>query len=411
MLGSIAKGVTRIKGLLRGEDVSRTIQTFQACGVPIAFQDDGWLVIEGVGLTGLQQPAAEIDLGNSGTSMRLLTGLFAGQTFATVFTGDESLSKRPMRRVVEPLREMGADIALTNSGTPPVHIRPAAKLQPIQWRLPIASAQVKSAILLAALYADGQTRIAEPVVTRDYTETMLTRFGALVRRRGIDISIEGKPKLNGQCVEIPVDFSSAAFFIVAALLVGGSELVLENVGVNKTRTGLLSALIAMGAAIDLENQRQVGAELVADLHIRSTDTLQGIDVPADLVPCMIDEIPILAIAAAFAKGRTVLTSCEELRVKESDRIHSVVAGLNTLGIDVTERPDGMIIEGGRVHGGRVDSFGDHRIAMAFAVAGAASEAEVEILNCECVNTSFPGFVEIAQACGIDIETHEINQDG
>ena len=407
ILGSIARGTTRVTGLLRGEDVTRTIQAFQACGVAIEYQDHDWLVIEGAGLDGLSQPAAAIDLGNSGTSIRLLTGLFAGQGFETVFKGDESLSTRPMRRVVDPLREMGAQISLTSDGTPPVHIHPVSRLQSIDWQLPIASAQVKSAILLAALYAHGQTRISEPIATRDYTETMLARFGASVRRDGIDIQIEGKPKLKGQHIEIPADFSSAAFFIVAALLVHGSELLLKDVGVNTTRTGLLSALAAMGASISFENQRQIGAEPVADLRIVSTGMLQGIEVPANLVPFMIDEIPILAIAAALANGRTVLTGCDELRVKESDRIHSVVAGLKALGVNVTEHTDGMSIEGGSLRGGQVDSFGDHRIAMAFAVAGAVCDSEIEILNCDCVNTSFPEFVEVAQACGIVIEAFEV----
>ncbi len=403
IIGSIAKGITRVEGLLRGDDVMRTIQAFQACGVRIEFEDSSSLMIEGVGMDGLSAPDSEIDLGNSGTGIRLLTGLFTGQRFETTFTGDQSLSKRPMRRVADPLRLMGADISLSEYGTPPVRIRPVERLHPIDWQLPVASAQVKSAVILAALYARGQTRIKETIPTRDYTFTMLNQFGANLQRMNNVISIDKFSRLEGQSVKVPGDFSSAAFFIVAALLVPESELVLLNVGVNQNRIGLLSALDAMGADIELQNRRLVGAEAVADIRIRNKGTLTGVEIPVSLVHLMIDEIPILAIAAAVADGRTVLSGCEELRIKESDRIHSVASGLAALGIDVEERPDGMCIEGGQFKGGQVESFGDHRIAMAFAIAGAVSQAEIEVLDCDCVDTSFPQFVSVARNCGIDIE--------
>lgn len=411
ILGSIACGQTRISGLLRGEDVKRTMDAFRLCGVHIdsAASD---VVIEGVGLDGLEAPQAEIYCGNSGTSIRLLTGLFAGQRFETVLTGDDSLSARPMRRVVDPLQTMGADIALAGDATAPIHIRPAKELKPVDWRLAIPSAQVKSAIILAAIQASGRSRVTEPVLTRDYTESLLRQFGCELEREGAQISIVGKSRLLGQDLEIPADFSSAAFFIVAALLVPGSDLVLQNVGINHTRTGLLSALSAMGALIALENKRMVGAEPVADLRVRySADRLSGTEVGAELVPLMIDEIPILAIAAAAADGRTVLSGCEELRVKESDRIHAVARGLESIGVGVEEHADGMIITGGKIRGGEVESFGDHRIAMAFAIAGAVSTCGVEVMNCDCVKTSFPAFHRVTRQCGIEIESGLDLRDG
>lgn len=411
MLGSIACGQTRIAGLLQGEDVKRTIDAFRLCGVQIN-SDANDVVIEGVGLNGLSAPQKEIYCGNSGTSMRLLTGLFAGQRFETILTGDDSLTRRPMRRVVDPLQLMGAKINLASDGTPPVHIRPVKELKPIDWTMTVASAQVKSAILLAAIQARGRSRVVESVLTRDYTESLLDQFGCELSRDGLEISVNGNPRLMGQELEIPADFSSAAFFIVAASVVPGSDLVLENVGINPTRTGLLSALCAMGALVTLENERSVGAEPVADLRVRCNDDgLSGIEVDADLVPFMIDEIPILAIAAATANGCTEFSGCEELRVKESDRIHTVAKGLESMGVRVDEHPDGMIIEGGKIHGGEVESFGDHRIAMAFAIAGAVSESKVNVMNCECVKTSFREFEDVARQCGIDIESAPVFQDG
>ncbi|MYD77459.1 MAG: 3-phosphoshikimate 1-carboxyvinyltransferase [Gammaproteobacteria bacterium] len=401
IIGSIASGTTRIRGILQGEDVKRTMQAFRDCGVRIESQGE-WLIVEGVGLDGLKAPRSEIYLGNSGTSMRLLTGLFSAQNFETVFTGDESLSRRPMERVVKPLRSMGANISLAEGGTPPVRIHPIDEIKAIEWNLTVASAQVRSAILLAGLYAKGQTRVIEPKPIRNHTSIMLAQFGCKVHRTGLEVTIEGRPNLQGQQLEIPADFSSAAFFIVEGLLVPRSELVLKKIGVNETRTGLLSALELMGASIQLDNFELVGNEPIADIRVRSDSQLNGIDLPLALVPLMIDEIPILAIAAARSKGRTVISGCEELRVKESDRIRTVVIGLNALGIEVEERPDGMIIEGGTFQGGQVDSFGDHRIAMAFSIAGTVAEGEIEILNCDCVNTSFPEFTDVARQCGMEL---------
>ncbi len=406
MLGAIAQGTTVISGLLRGDDVKRTIHALQSCDVKIAEQHD-CLVIEGVGLYGLQAPKSALYLGNSGTSMRLLTGIFAGQQFVTRCTGDASLSARPMRRVVDPLRSMGADISLSDDNTPPVLIRPVNELNSIEWVSTVASAQVHSAILLAALYAEGQTYILEPKPTRNHTENMLKSFGCQVDRVQNLLSIRGKLDLNGQQLDIPADFSSAAFFIVAALVTPESEILLEKVGVNETRTGLLVALRMMGAKIRFENERMIGRERVADLRVYAEDRLHGIDLPVSLVSLMIDEMPIMAVAAAVARGTTVIRGCEELRVKESDRIKTITTGLQSLGIAVEELPDGMIIHGGKFSGGRVDSCGDHRIAMACAVAGSIAEEEVEIVNCDCVKTSFPGFASVARQVGMDLRTDSV----
>ncbi len=404
MLGAIARGTTRVTGLLRGDDVQRTIAAFRACGVQID-ETQGCVAIHGAGLGGLKAPHEEIYLGNSGTSMRLLTGIFAAQKFATVLTGDESLSRRPMRRVIRPLRAMGADIALTDDKTAPIHIRPIERLNPINWTVNVASAQVKSAILLACLFVNGKSRVVNPHITRDHTGIMLRAFGSDIVKSGDDYVLTGQRELDAQIIDVPGDFSSAAFFIVAAMIVPGSEILLRNVGLNLTRTGLLSALNLMGGSYSIENRRMMSLESVGDIRVRYSGALKGIEVPQNLVSLMVDEIPILAIAAAAAKGTTVLSGCEELRVKESDRLDSVARGLAALGIEVEERPDGLVIEGGTLRGGQVDSFGDHRIAMAFAVAGAIAEDEVKIINCDCVNTSFPGFPELAGKSGIGIEAH------
>ncbi len=405
ILGSVANGTTRIQGLLEGDDVKRTIQVFRACGVNIEHQDSS-LVIEGVGIDGLEAPASDMYLGNSGTSMRLLTGIFAGQQFETIFTGDESLSNRPMFRVAKPLRRMGADISLAEGDTPPVHIKPVEQLIPIKWKMFVASAQVKSAILLAGMQAHGPTRVIEYGATRDHTEKMLRQFGCDVEQTDQTITVEGRSELRGQQVRIPADFSSAAFFIVAGLIVSNSEVAVERVGVNPTRTGLLTALKHMGASVEVNNLDNIGEEPVADIRVSAKGQLKGVELSKKLVPLMIDEIPILAIAAAVAKGRTVISGCKELRVKESDRIRSIARGLEALGVRVQEKPDGMIIEGGSFSGGQVDSFGDHRIAMAFSIAGAVASSEVEILNCDCVNTSFPEFADTARRSGIDLEVVE-----
>ena len=400
-MGSIAHGMTRIDGLLLGEDVQRTIDAFRACGVDIE-KNGPSVVIEGKGLYGLREPDSAIYCGNSGTSLRLLTGLFSGQQFPVQFTGDESLSARPMLRVVEPLRRMGASIELSESNTPPVTITPVSELKPIELTLPVASAQVKSAILLAGLYSRLQTHVIEPRFTRNHTEILLRKFGCPVESRNGKISVRGGVELKGQQLRVPADFSSAAFFIVAALLIPHSDITLTGVGINPTRIGLLEVLESMGALFEFSNHQTVEMEPVADLRVRSVDHLKGVDVSPEVIPRMIDEIPILAIAAANAQGRTVLSGCEELRVKESDRIHSIARGLEQLGVTVEEQPAGMIIEGGTMDGGVVNSLGDHRIAMAFAIAGAVAAAEVQVQNCQCVDTSFPGFSNLARNAGMNI---------
>lgn len=401
LLGAIANGRTVIQDILLGEDVQMTINTFQACGIDIQ-KDDSTVTIEGKGLRGLEKPDSDIYCGNSGTALRLLAGLFAAQNFPTRLTGDESLSSRPMLRVVEPLRQMGANIELSDRDSAPVMILPSDQLNSIVWKLPVASAQVKSAILLAGLYANGKTTVIEPEVTRDHTETLLNTFGCPVELESNKISVTGGSNLQSQYIRVPADFSSAAFFLVAATIIPESDITLKGVGVNPTRTGLLEVLKSMGAKIEILNRRYVGSEAVAEIRVQYTESLEGTVVNPDLIPRMIDEIPILAVAAACADGVTVISGCEELRVKESDRIHSITVGLENIGVSVSERYDGLVIQGGKYRGGTVDSFGDHRIAMALAVAGSVSESGVEVLDCDCVNTSFPRFATISMNAGMDL---------
>jgi 3-phosphoshikimate 1-carboxyvinyltransferase len=399
MLGSLAEGVTEVSGFLQGADSLATLGVFRAMGVPISGPDSGRVTIRGVGLHGLQAPAQALDLGNSGTSMRLMCGLLAGQSFDVTLTGDASLSSRPMQRVVEPLSRMGARISTTDAGTAPLLIRGGTALHGIDYAMPIASAQVKSCLLLAGLYANGTTCITEPAPTRDHTERMLSGMGYPLRSEPGRVCLEGGHRLNAIAIDVPADISSAAFFLVGACIAPGSDLVLEHVGMNPTRTGILAILQQMGAAIEVTNRRDVGGEPVADLHVHRAE-LNGIEIDPALVPLAIDEFPALFIAAACARGRTVLTGAGELRVKESDRIQVMADGLRQLGIDATPTPDGMIIEGGSLTAGRVDSHGDHRIAMAFAMAGLRSRGEIEILDCENVNTSFPGFAALAAQAGL-----------
>ena len=401
LLGSLAHGRTRIKGLLRGDDVVSTMRAFRACGIEICNETD-IVTIDGHGLHGLQAPKASIDCGNSGTAMRLLAGVFAGQLFASELIGDASLSQRPMRRIAEPLASMGARVLTSDDGTPPLKISPSQNLSPIEWRMNVASAQVKSAILLAGLYTSGTTGVFETLKTRDHTERMLVQFGVTVAQDGGWTRVTGGDVLQATEVEVPGDISSAAFFIVGALLDAQSDLIIKSVGINPTRTGLIEALKMMGGAIEVGNQRTFGNEQVADLRVLGKGALRGIDVPASLIPCMIDEIPILAVAAAFADGVTRLAGCEELRVKESDRIASVAAGLRSLDVRVEEKPDGLVIEGGKVGGGTVQSFSDHRIAMAFSIAGSRAAGDVLVHDCACVSTSFPGFVELATQAGVEL---------
>jgi len=403
MLGSLAEGTTGVSGFLEGEDSLATLSAFRAMGVTINGPDAGRVEIEGVGLRGLQAPAGELYLGNSGTSMRLMSGLLAGQSFSTTLTGDMSLSGRPMKRVVGPLVSMGADIETTNKWTAPLQIHGGATLAGIEYNMPVASAQVKSSLLLAGLYADGTTCVSEPAPTRDHTERMLIGMGYPVQREGNRVCIEGGHNLRGISIDVPADISSAAFFLVGASIAPGSDLLLEHVGMNPTRTGIIDILQRMGADITVMNARDVGGEPVADLQVKSA-LLHGIDIPPELVPLAIDEFPVIFVAAACAQGRTVLTGAEELRVKESDRIQVMADGLQALGIDAQATPDGMIIEAGAIGSGCVDSHGDHRIAMAFSMAALCAQGDIEIRNCANVNTSFPGFVEQACRVGLNIES-------
>ena len=401
MLGSLATGETRVSGFLEGEDSLATLAAFRAMGVQIDGPEAGEVRIQGVGLHGLRPPPDKLYLGNSGTSMRLVSGLLAGQAFDSTLTGDVSLSGRPMQRVVGPLTRMGARIDATPAGTAPLLIHGGADLSGIDYVMPVASAQVKSSVLLAGLYARGRTCVTEPAPTRDHTERMLAGMGYPLQREHDRVCLEGGHALHGITLDIPADISSAAFFLVGASIAAGSDLKLEHVGMNPTRTGVIDILRHMGADIAVSNERDVGGEPVADLQVRPAP-LQGIDIPPELVPLAIDEFPVIFIAAACAQGRTVLTGAGELRVKESDRIQVMADGLNVLGVSAEATPDGMIIEGGPVGGGCVDSHGDHRIAMAFAMAALRAQGAIEILDCANVNTSFPGFVELAGAAGLDI---------
>jgi len=404
MLGALAEGVTEVKGFLEGEDSLATIQAFRDMGVTIEGPDDGFVRIHGVGMDGLQAPRGPIYLGNSGTGMRLFAGLLAAQSFESELTGDASLSVRPMNRVADPLRSMGAVIDTAEGGRPPLKIRgsQSRKLKGIHYDMPIASAQVKSCLLLAGLYADGITSVTEPAPTRDHTERMLTGFGYKVERDGATVSLSGGGKLTASCIDVPADISSAAFFLVAASIAPDSDLTLRHVGMNPTRVGVINILRQMGADIEISAEREIGGEPVADLRVRSAE-LKGINIPEDQVPLAIDEFPALFIAATCATGRTVLSGAEELRVKESDRIQVMADGLAILGVETTVMADGIVIEGGQtIKGGSVQSHGDHRIAMSFAVASLRATGEIEVNDCANVATSFPGFVEIAKGAGINI---------
>ncbi len=407
MLGSLANGITHVKGFLEAEDALATLQAFRDMGVTIKGPDNGELTIQGVGLHGLKAPEKPLYLGNSGTSMRLLSGLLAGQSFDSTLTGDESLSKRPMKRVTQPLAEMGAKIATTEQGTAPLHIKGGQSLHGIDYLMPMASAQVKSCVLLAGLYAEGETSVTEPAPTRDHTERMLTGFGYSVTREGNKVTINSGGSLDACDIDVPSDISSAAFFLVGASIAENSEVLLKHVGINPTRTGIIDILKLMGADIEISNQTTVGGEPVADIRVRSSQ-LKGINIPSDLVPLAIDEFPVLFVAAACAEGQTVLTDAEELRVKECDRIQVMADGLQILGVDARPTKDGMIIQGGKIGGGEVISHGDHRIAMAFAIAGLCADAPITIQDCANVNTSFPPFVQLAASLGLNIESKEVS---
>jgi 3-phosphoshikimate 1-carboxyvinyltransferase len=400
MLAALAEGRSHVRGFLEGEDTRATAAVLAQLGVRIETPADGERLIHGVGLHGLKGTSAQLDCGNAGTGMRLLAGLLAGQAFDSTLIGDESLSKRPMRRVTDPLASMGARID-TQDGLPPLKIHGGNALQGIEYTLPVASAQVKSALLLAGLYAQGETEVIEPHPTRDYTERMLAAFGWPIDFAPGRARLSGGHRLKATDVDVPADFSSAAFFLVAASVVPGSQLHLQAVGLNPRRTGLLQALRLMGADIRIENERESGGEPVGDIVV-SHAPLHGVELPEALVPDMIDEFPALFVAAAVAQGSTVIRGAAELRVKESDRLASMATGLRALGITVDETPDGATIVGGTLNGGSIDSHGDHRIAMSFAIAGLVAREPVLIADCRNVATSFPGFIELANGCGFSL---------
>jgi len=401
MFGAIARGTTRIEGFLEGEDCLATMRAVRQLGVEIERPGTGSVVVHGVGLHGFTRPAGQLDMGNAGTAMRLFMGLLCAQPFDSVLVGDESLMRRPMERVAGPLRQMGARIE-TREGRPPVRLAGGSRLHGIRYEMPVASAQVKSSLLLAGLYAKGETSVVEPAVTRDHTERMLQAFGVDVRARNGVATVTPPAELRAADVTVPGDISSAAFFLVAACLGAREPFVVRGVGVNPTRTGILEMLALMGADLRLIHHRTCGAEPVADIEIRPA-RLKGVRVPERLVPLAIDEFPAFFVAAACAEGETLVTGAGELRVKESDRIAVMARGLDALGVRNEVLPDGLRIEGGRIGGGTIDSRGDHRVAMAFAVASLRAERPIEILDTANVATSFPGFAGLANSVGLRIE--------
>ncbi|STZ63641.1 3-phosphoshikimate 1-carboxyvinyltransferase [Moraxella lacunata] len=414
MFGSLANGVTRVTNFLEGEDALSTLQAFKDMGVRID-RDGDKVTIYGVGMHGLKAPAKPLDMGNSGTSMRLLAGILSAQSFDSTMIGDPSLSKRPMERVAKPLRQMGAVVATTGErGTPPITITGNQTLNAITYDMPMASAQVKSCLLLAGLWADGETVVVEPEITRDHTERMLTAFGYEVKvtpmGHGNEIRVKGGGELVACDIEVPADISSSAFFMVAGLIAGRGDVVLPKVGINPTRTGVIDILRLMGADITLKNQTMVGGEPVADICVKSSQ-LHGIEIPLHLVPLAIDEFPVIFVASACATGKTILRGAEELRVKESDRIQVMADGLATLGIDCTVLDDGIEIVGRGGHefvfgGGEIESHHDHRIAMSFAVASLRASDEIVINGTETVATSFPNFAKLVKEAGLNLEVVE-----
>lgn len=401
MLGAVAHGDTNIAGFLDSADCRATLAALRALGVRIEHPTTDTVIVHGAGFGALRAPSAPLDMGNSGTAMRLFMGLLCGRDFASTLIGDESLTRRPMERVAEPLRLMGAAIE-TRNGRAPLRLTPAAGLSGIDYRLPMASAQVKSAILLAALQARGLTRVTEPAPTRDHTERMLAQLGAKLTRSGATVELEGGQSLRGDQIDVPGDFSSAAFFIVAGCLAASDGLTVRRVGINPTRTGLLDALRLMGARISVTPAIPASHEPCADITVHASE-LHGALIPTELVPLAIDELPVLFIAAACARGQTVVTGAGELRVKESDRLAVMAAGLTALGARCELLPDGVRIEGGLLRGGRIASAGDHRVAMAFAIASVRATGPIEIDDAENVDTSFPGFVASARQVGMRID--------
>lgn len=402
MFAALADGTSHIEGFLEGEDTRATARIFSQLGVRIETPSPSQRIVHGVGIDGLKAPDAPLDCGNAGTGMRLLAGLLAGQAFDCTLIGDESLSGRPMRRVTGPLSQMGAKIDTQDDGTPPLHVHGGQTLHGIDFASPVASAQIKSAVLLAGLYAQGETSVVEPHPTRDYTERMLSAFGVDIEFSPGKARLRGGQRLRATDIVVPADFSSAAFYLVAASIIPGSELRLKQVGLNPRRTGLLHALRLMGADITEENPAEQGGEPVADLVVRYAP-LKGARIPEELVPDMIDEFPALFVAAAAAEGRTVVSGAAELRVKESDRLAAMATGLRALGMQVDETEDGATLHGGvRVGSGTIESYGDHRIAMAFAIAGQISDGEVRINDIANVATSFPDFDGLARSAGFNL---------
>ena len=402
MLGAIADGVTTVDGFLEGEDALSTLNAFRSMGVEIEGPENGRVVIHGVGRDGLKAPSGDVYVGNSGTSMRLLAGLLAGQKFDVTMAGDVSLSKRPMERVAKPLRDMGAVVETAEGGRPPLTLRGGQSLKGIDYVLPMASAQVKSCVLLAGLYAEGETRTTEPAPTRDHSERMLRGFGYDVEVDGPVAKLQGGGRLTAVHIDVPADISSAAFFMVAASITPNADLTLEHVGINPTRIGVINILRAMGGDITVFNEREIGGEPVADIRIRHA-MLKGINIPEDQVPLAIDEFPVLFVAAACAEGQTVLTGAEELRVKESDRIQVMADGLQAMGVSAVPTEDGIVIQGGQITGATVESHHDHRIAMSFAVASLRASELIRVTGCDNVATSFPNFVSLAAGLGMNIE--------
>lgn len=392
MFASMAEGKSVVRNFLRAEDPLSTIKAFRMLGIQITEVAAGEVTIEGKGLNGLTEPFDVIDCGNSGTTIRLISGILAGNPFLSILTGDDSIKQRPMARVITPLKQMGALIsARANDRYPPIAIR-GTQLKAIDYTMPIASAQVKSCVILAGLYADGTTTILEPQRSRDHTERMLSAMGAEIRVQGLSVSVNGGPKLHAADVTVPADFSSAAFFMAGALLVPNSELVIRGVGMNPTRTGLLNVLTAMGASMKIENTREISGEPIADIICSSASKLKAVKIAGDIVPSLIDEFPILCILASQADGITEIRGAQELRVKESDRIKAMATELARMGVEVTEYPDGIDIKGNaNLKGGSVESYGDHRIAMSLSIAALISQGTTVINNASCADISFPGF--------------------
>jgi 3-phosphoshikimate 1-carboxyvinyltransferase len=403
LIASLAEGATDIYNYLWGADCIQTLQCLKKIGVTIE-KKDGFIRIMGRGLDGLQEPAEILDAGNSGTTMRLLLGLLAGQDLFAVLTGDQSLCRRPMGRVITPLTMMGTQIqGRSENRYAPLAIKGLRQVRPIEYRLPVPSAQVKSAILLAGLKASGTTTIIQPIPSRDHTERMLQVFGAPLRINGKMIHLEGNKGLQGQILQVPGDISAAAFLIVAATLVKGSEIMIRSVGINPTRTGVIDVLKMMGAEIELRDVRSWNNEPVADLLVRSAD-LKGTVIEGELLPRVLDEIPVLAVAAAAAQGETIISDAGELRVKETDRLQAITAELRKMKAEIKEKPDGLRIRGSQLEGARVNSWGDHRMAMALAVAGLIARGETIVEDAGCLNISFPAFPDLFKGLGAGIDT-------